>query len=335
MDPTIKYARTRDGANIAYQTIGDGFPLVYVPPGGSLDQAGQLPPIRSWMEGLAAGRRVVRLDYRGLGLSDRDWKFSPRLTALDVEAVVEREGLRRFAILGMLQTCATAIWFACEHPEAVSHLILWSPYAHLRDYVATSAPLRAALAAGEKDWQTLSELIGLQAAGWADAAQARSFAAYLRAGASPDHYVDIEDFDLTPQLGGLSMPVLVLHRREVPFPTLEVARHVALNIPSARFVLFEGAALLPFFGDTGSVLAAIDDFLAQAAEPIHPAGLTEREFEILALLAGGRSNAAIAGALTISTRTVERHIGNIYIKIGVHSRSEATAYAFRNGIATA
>jgi ATP/maltotriose-dependent transcriptional regulator MalT len=67
-------------------------------------------------------------------------------------------------------------------------------------------------------------------------------------------------------------------------------------------------------------------------EPSRPGGLTEREVEILALLAGGGSNQAIAGALAISARTVERHIGNIYLKIAAHNRAEATAYAFRHGI---
>jgi hypothetical protein len=51
-----------------------------------------------------------------------------------------------------------------------------------------------------------------------------------------------------------------------------------------------------------------------------------------ALLAGGRSNAVIAGTLTISTRTVERHIENIHLTIGAHNRAEATAYAFRQGL---
>jgi pimeloyl-ACP methyl ester carboxylesterase/DNA-binding CsgD family transcriptional regulator len=336
MDSPIKYARTTDGVNIAYQCTGEGPPLVYIAPGGSLGQTSQYPLTRSWMERLSAHHQVVRLDYRGLGLSDRGWKFSASLTAGDVQAVADREDLQRFALLGMLHTSATAICFAHEHPQAVSQLVLWSPYANHRAYIENSAPLRAAIAAGEKDWQTLSELIGLQAAGWQDAGQARSFAAYLRAGASPDHYVDMEDFDVTPLLGKLQMPVLVMHRREIQFPPLELARQVAMSIPSARFVLMEGAEMLPFFGDTEAVLGAIHDFLTETAAPAPPSrrdGLTERETEILALLAAGKSNAAIAQALTISTRTVERHIGNIYVKIGVHSRSEATAYAFRHGIA--
>jgi DNA-binding NarL/FixJ family response regulator len=61
-------------------------------------------------------------------------------------------------------------------------------------------------------------------------------------------------------------------------------------------------------------------------------GLTEREQQILSLLAGGASNEAMARSLSISVRTAERHIANIYVKIGAHNRAEATAYASKRGI---
>lgn len=59
--------------------------------------------------------------------------------------------------------------------------------------------------------------------------------------------------------------------------------------------------------------------------------LSAREHEILGLVAGGQSNRQIANELTISVRTVERHIANLYRKINVHNRAAATAYAFRRG----
>jgi DNA-binding NarL/FixJ family response regulator len=61
-----------------------------------------------------------------------------------------------------------------------------------------------------------------------------------------------------------------------------------------------------------------------------PDGLTTREAEVLQLLAAGRSNAQIAAALVLSVRTVERHIMNLYPKIGTHNRAEAAAYAIRH-----
>ncbi len=62
------------------------------------------------------------------------------------------------------------------------------------------------------------------------------------------------------------------------------------------------------------------------------AGLTMREVEVLRLVATGLSNRDIAGALFLSIRTAERHIANIYKKIGAHSKSDATAFAINFGL---
>jgi DNA-binding NarL/FixJ family response regulator len=63
-----------------------------------------------------------------------------------------------------------------------------------------------------------------------------------------------------------------------------------------------------------------------------PDGLTRREAEILRLLASGSSNKEIAATLVVSVHTVERHVANVYRKIGCRNRAEATAYAARAGI---
>jgi DNA-binding CsgD family transcriptional regulator len=67
--------------------------------------------------------------------------------------------------------------------------------------------------------------------------------------------------------------------------------------------------------------------------PQYPAGLSEREAEVLRLIAAGKSSRKIAETLVISVRTVERHIENIYHKTGTHGRAQATAYALANGLA--
>ena len=64
-----------------------------------------------------------------------------------------------------------------------------------------------------------------------------------------------------------------------------------------------------------------------ASTPAYPHGLSAREVEVLRLLATGRTNREIAGELVISARTVERHISNLYTKIGVRNRAEATSFA--------
>ncbi len=66
------------------------------------------------------------------------------------------------------------------------------------------------------------------------------------------------------------------------------------------------------------------------SRPPYPAGLTQREVEVLRHIAIGESNRQIADALFLSPRTVERHVANIYLKIEVHSKAEATAFVLRN-----
>jgi len=68
---------------------------------------------------------------------------------------------------------------------------------------------------------------------------------------------------------------------------------------------------------------------AERASPAH--GLTGREVQVLSLVAGGHTSREIAQQLSLSVTTVQRHIANIYAKIGVRNRAEATAYALRRG----
>jgi DNA-binding NarL/FixJ family response regulator len=67
-----------------------------------------------------------------------------------------------------------------------------------------------------------------------------------------------------------------------------------------------------------------------ASPPTDPDGMTEREVEVLRHIAAGESNREIAERLSLSVRTIERHIENLYRKIGARSKAEATAYAFRH-----
>jgi DNA-binding NarL/FixJ family response regulator len=60
--------------------------------------------------------------------------------------------------------------------------------------------------------------------------------------------------------------------------------------------------------------------------------LSERELEILRLVATGASNKEIASRLTISTNTVKVHLRNIFAKVGAASRTEAALYAVRTGL---
>ena len=59
-------------------------------------------------------------------------------------------------------------------------------------------------------------------------------------------------------------------------------------------------------------------------------GLTVRELQVLRLLATGATNHAIASQLFLAEKTVDRHVSNIYSKLGVSSRAAATAHAYQH-----
>jgi DNA-binding CsgD family transcriptional regulator len=63
-----------------------------------------------------------------------------------------------------------------------------------------------------------------------------------------------------------------------------------------------------------------------------PGSLTAREVEVLRLVAAGHSSKEIAAALGAAVPTINRHIANIYAKIGARGRADAIAYAFRHGL---
>ncbi len=97
---------------------------------------------------------------------------------------------------------------------------------------------------------------------------------------------------------------------------------------SARQELDAGRDSLAALGAT-SDLRAID---VAEGRPARPGGLTDREVEVLQLVAAGHGNAGIAAELVLSERTVARHLSNIFTKLDVGSRTAAAAYAFEHGL---
>ncbi len=78
--------------------------------------------------------------------------------------------------------------------------------------------------------------------------------------------------------------------------------------------------------------------LEVAGQPVRrierPAGLTDREAQVIALLARGLQTKQIAGVLGVSVKTADRHIEHAYRKIGVSTRAAAALFAMEHGLAT-
>ena len=81
-------------------------------------------------------------------------------------------------------------------------------------------------------------------------------------------------------------------------------------------------------------VAALQDKIGASGQtaPAYPNGLTEREVDVLRLIASGKTNQEIGDELFISARTVANHAANIFNKTGAANRAEAATYASRNGL---
>ena len=97
----------------------------------------------------------------------------------------------------------------------------------------------------------------------------------------------------------------------------------------------EAAAQFDLLGNAPEAerLRNLADEHAATSKGSAPAGLTARELEVLRLVATGKSNRAIAAALYLSEKTIERHLSSIYAKTGAENRAAATAFALRHGVA--
>jgi DNA-binding NarL/FixJ family response regulator len=104
--------------------------------------------------------------------------------------------------------------------------------------------------------------------------------------------------------------------------------HRALGDQSTAALKLEAARHA--FAELGAAadLAGIDELAKPKAST--SSEITDREEEVLALVAAGKTNRAIATTLGISEKTVARHVSNIFMKLGLPNRAAATAYAYEH-----
>jgi ATP/maltotriose-dependent transcriptional regulator MalT len=138
--------------------------------------------------------------------------------------------------------------------------------------------------------------------------------------------IDLAAGDPGAALIGLRRAWRVWNEVDAPY---EAARVRALMASACRALGDDDAAAL----ELDAARRAFEELgaasLETAAATDH-SGLTAREKQVLRLVAEGRTNKAIAAELVLSERTVDRHVSNIFAKLGVSSRAAATAYAYEH-----
>ncbi len=267
MEPQIHYAKASDGANIAYWSTGSGPALIYtpfLPVFSHIQMEWKMPEIRALYEALAERTTLVRYDPRGMGLSGRNpTDFSLDTLVRDLEAIIGELDFDKVALFGHENTGPAAIMYAANNPARVSHLILWSTVASGARGPTGSTRTTRVLAG--KDWKLFTETWAHTAFGWSAGDQARRFAELRRestsAATTRAMWEAYDGIDVTEFLPRISVPTLVLHRRENPHVSVDSVTGLAARIKDARLVLFEGRESVPFLGDVDAVLQAVTEFL--------------------------------------------------------------------------
>lgn len=343
-DQVIRYAEI-DGSSIAWSAIGSGPPLVV---GGwwssHLDLDWRNAGFRRFVGPLARHRTVIRYDRPGAGVSDRGVmparSLEEELATLEAVVEVAVPGPGPISLFGASSGGGVASLFAARHPERVDRLVLYGTYARGVD-LAPPAARETMLAIIDRHWGLGSRVLADVFLPDATAEERDEFVEFQRRSASREVALAslraVYAFDATGHLGDVLAPTLVLHRRADRAIPFALGKDVASRIRNARFVALEGDDHFPWRGDAAAVLRETLAFLGVPVEAL-PAGtagvgaatLTNREREVLRLVARGETDAEIAASLVLSAHTVHRHIANIRTKLGVPSRTAAAAWALRN-----
>jgi pimeloyl-ACP methyl ester carboxylesterase/DNA-binding CsgD family transcriptional regulator len=334
--PAVRYVQTSDGYSIAFAVTGSGQPVVWMPHLFShLELYWKEDTfIRRWLEALASRFQLIQYDGRGQGMSTRG--LPPDMTlaqpALDLEAVVERLQLKDLVLIAVGWAGHVAIHYASQNPGRVKALVLEACPIRGAGYEMTVFDELAS-----RDWDRFIRTI----AALGQPQQVSDSVNRLRQTATQEDHSALArawmKSDIKDLLPTIDVPTLVLHPRDYFSLPVEAAIELAAGLSHSHLVITDGATAP---GDAEQSAAAIETFLAGLKPTKVPAGevsdssspLSEREVEVLRLLAAGLTNQQIATGLVISPNTVGRHISNIFAKIGAANRAEAAVYAQRHGM---
>jgi pimeloyl-ACP methyl ester carboxylesterase/DNA-binding CsgD family transcriptional regulator len=342
-EPEARFCRLSDGAQVAWATMGAGSPLVMLP--GwlcHLVQSWSHPAAASARAKFAASHRFVWYDRLGCGLSDRDgFEISLENDVAQLTAVLDVAGIRRASLIGYSFGAPPAAVFAARYPERVNHLVFYSGFARGRT-VVRAEQLEVFTRMIRLDWPTASRTLATLLLPNASSKDVRWFSRFQQVATTPEMAASllehVGEMDVRGVLPEIQAPTLVAHNRRDKAIPLEAGEELADLVPGAQLHRFEGNEHDPFIRDSGSVVETILNFvngrpITTPATPSRPEpGLTDREREVLTHLASGRTNRDIAAELGITMKTVERHVTNIYRKLGAGGRADATRSAVALGL---
>jgi class 3 adenylate cyclase len=274
MEPHVRYARTDDGVNLAYCTLGSGPPLLVSPQGMICHMVAQLrvPQISRWIELLAGRYTVILYDYRGWGSSQRDVSgVSLETMLLDIKSVVNAVGCDRFAIFGSMINGAIACAYAAQSPERVSHLILWSAgWGGPRPERSRSAASLDDIAT--TDWNLYARLRMQAQWGWSEPEQARAYARIFRESTNAETYLATiaawKQIEIQNLLANLRVPTLVVRSDSRAVPNPESSQRLASGIPGARMVTIRSQDYVPWLSEQATIEAI--GIIAEFLEGVRP-----------------------------------------------------------------
>ncbi len=270
MVPKTHYAKSGE-LSIAYQVLGEGpFDVVFVPGYISNLDVGWDMPMASLYRRLASFARLIIFDKRGTGLSDRDCGIPSLEERIDdVRAVMAAAGSEQASIIGFSEGSAMALMFAASYPDRTRSLVLYGAFCKFPGWVPPPD--------GRFDWVDRYWGTGVTATGMApslsgDSSFRELMARNERASASPSAVKALmtmnAELDVGPILPAVRAPCLLVHRVGDRACSVEASRHLARQLPDARYIELPGDdhALI---GDTRRLFDEIEEFLT-GSRPIVP-----------------------------------------------------------------
>jgi class 3 adenylate cyclase/pimeloyl-ACP methyl ester carboxylesterase len=266
--PDVSYARIGDTA-IAYQAVGEGPPdLVLLPFLANIYTLWQAPGFAAVARRLATGRRLIVVNPRGVGLSDRPRGFTVESRMDDIRAVLDDLGSERSVLVGLAEGGASCAVFAASHPDRVERLVLFTPWTR---GAKDEHEREQALAQIRRERETWGQRAVLEAMAqrlnpqWADDADYLEwFVWHHRLTASPASYADFRrmqlDLDISDVLSAIRVPTLVISKEH----TLGFSEDVAQAIPGSVHVVVPGRGMA--FHENEFAVEAIETFLEGAPQ---------------------------------------------------------------------